>query len=46
MFGKPKLRCPKCGAKAKYRAHYEQKQCECPKCNYVGKTEEFERRLK
>jgi len=45
MFWKPKLRCPKCGAKAKPRRHYENEQCECQKCGYAGKREEFERRF-
>lgn len=39
---KRKLRCPKCPGKARPRKHYEE-QCECVKCGYTGKREEFER---
>jgi len=44
LFWKPKLRCPKCGKKAKPRKYHEEEQCECqnPQCGYSGKREEFE----
>jgi len=42
MFGKPKLKCPECGGKAKERAHYEKEQYRCVKCGYCGKRKEFE----
>ena len=45
MFGKPKLRCPKCGSKkVKLRRHFEDEQYECqnkPECGHTGKKEEF-----
>jgi len=40
---KPKLRCPKCGGRGRPRKHYEKEQCECVKCGYTGKREEFEK---
>lgn len=43
LFG-PKLKCPKCGKKAKPRKHYENEQAECqdPDCGYTGDMEEFD----
>lgn len=43
MFGKPKLKCPKCGGRERPRRHYGG-QCGCVKCGYTGKREEFEKK--